>query len=319
MKIFSGNSNKELALAIAAHLGATLADCEVFKFSDGEIGIDINESVRGEDCFIIQSICPPVNDNLMELLVLVDALKRASAQTIRLIIPYFGYSRQDRKARPRQPISAKLVADMITAAGADRIAMLDLHTAQIQGFFNIPVDSLYAKPIILNYVLENFKDTSDLVFVSPDAGGMTRVDQLVRNTDWGIAMLSKKREKPGVIREMQLVGDVAGKTVFIVDDIIDSGGTLCRAAETLLKHGAKKVFAYGSHAIFSGNAYDNICTGSSPFERVLVSNTIPLDNGVVSFYENKYGKKIEVLDVSLLFAKAIQRIYKNQSVSDMFT
>jgi len=310
MKIFSGNSNKELSRLIVEDLETELGKCTVSRFADGEVNVDIEESIRGQHCFIIQSTCPPVNESLMELLVIIDALKRASARSINAVIPYFGYARQDRKIAPRQPISARLVADLLTAAGITRVTTMDLHSGQIQGFFDIPVDNLYSKPIILDYIKENYSQ-ENLVLVSPDAGGMARVRDLVKKLDYPIAMIDKRRSGPNKVAEMNVIGDVQDKTAFIIDDIVDTGGTLVKAAIALKEKGANKVVAFCTHGLLSGTALDNLCGNNSPFEELLVTNTIPV------LKQDNYPK-FKTLDVSHLFARAFRRIYKNESVSSLF-
>jgi ribose-phosphate pyrophosphokinase len=317
MKLFSGSSSVVLANLIAEKLYLKLTDCKLTRFSDGEVNVNISETVRGDDCFIIQSTCNPVNEHIMELLIIVDALKRASAKSVNVVIPYYGYCRQDRKAQPRQPISAKLVANLITTAGADRIATIDLHADQIQGFFDIPLDHLYAKHVIFNYI-NNELMNEDLVIVSPDAGSAVRVYNLAKKINHPMAMIDKRRVKPNEIESMNLIGDVKGKTAFIIDDIIDTGGTLCKAGELLREMGAKKVYAFATHGVLSGKAYERLLGPNSPFEKVLITNTIPTNIELVEDYTKKYGSKLEVLDVSPLFSEVIKRICSHTSVSSLF-
>jgi ribose-phosphate pyrophosphokinase len=279
----------------------------VKNFSDGEINVEIDESVRGMDVFVVQSICHPVNNNLMELLILIDALKRASAERITAVLPYYGYARQDRKVSPRAPISAKLIADLITTAGASRILTVDLHAGQIQGFFNIPVDHLFAAPVLLEY-LKKLKN--DLVIVSPDAGGVERARAYAKRLNTSLAIIDKRREGPNVSQVMNIIGDVEGMVAIIVDDLVDTGGTLARAAYALIEKGAKTVYACCTHPVLSGKAVEII--SGSPIEEMIVTNTIPLQE------EAKACRKIKVLSVSSLLADAIRRIYEDESVSCLF-
>ncbi len=307
MKLFSGNANRELAENICKKLGAPLGKCEVGTFSDGEITVNIDETVRGYDVFLIQPTCPPVNDNLMETLILMDGLKRASAGRINAVIPYYGYARQDRKTKAREPITAKLVADLLTRAGADRVLTMDLHAGQIQGYFDIPVDHLTGVPILAEY----FKDIIDkeTVVVSPDLGGVTRARNFANLLDLPIAIIEKRRPKANVSEVMNVIGDIEGKNVVIIDDIIDTAGTITKAASVLKNFGAKKVYACCTHPILSGPAVERIA--NSEIEKFVVTDTIPLT-------EEKKIDKIEVVSVSELFAEAILRIYKNESVSKLF-
>lgn len=307
MKLFSGNANRELAENICKKLGAPLGKCEVGTFSDGEITVNIDETVRGYDVFLIQPTCPPVNDNLMETLILMDGLKRASAGRINAVIPYYGYARQDRKTKAREPITAKLVADLLTRAGADRVLTMDLHAGQIQGYFDIPVDHLTGVPILASY----FKDIIDkeTVVVSPDLGGVTRARNFANLLDLPIAIIEKRRPKANVSEVMNVIGDIEGKNVVIIDDIIDTAGTITKAASVLKNFGAKKVYACCTHPILSGPAVERIA--NSEIEKFVVTDTIPLT-------EEKKIDKIEVVSVSELFAEAILRIYKNESVSKLF-
>ena len=307
LKIFTGNSNIDLVEEIARDLGTAMGKSLVKNFSDGEINVEIDESVRGMDVFVVQSICHPVNNNLMELLILIDALKRASAERITAVLPYYGYARQDRKVSPRAPISAKLLADLITTAGASRILTVDLHAGQIQGFFNIPVDHLFAAPVLLEY-LKKLKN--DLVIVSPDAGGVERARAYAKRLNTSLAIIDKRREGPNVSQVMNIIGDVEGMIAIIVDDLVDTGGTLARAAYALMEKGAKAVYACCTHPVLSGKAVEII--SGSPIEEMIVTNTIPLQE------EAKTCHKIKVLSVSSLLADAIRRIYEDESVSCLF-
>jgi ribose-phosphate pyrophosphokinase len=307
LRIFTGNSNVELVRKISERLKTPVGRSTVKSFSDGEINVEIDESVRGMDVFVVQSVCDPVNDNLMELLILIDALKRASAERITAVLPYYGYARQDRKVLPRAPISAKLVADLITTAGASRILTVDLHAGQIQGFFNIPVDHLFAAPVLLDYLkqLEN-----DIVIVSPDAGGVERARAYAKRLNSSLAIIDKRRESPNVSQVMNIIGDVSGLTAVLADDMVDTGGTLARAAYALVEKGAKEVYACCTHPVFSGRAVEVIL--ESPIEEMIVTDTIPLRK------EAKECPKIKVLSISSLLAEAIRRIYENESVSCLF-
>jgi ribose-phosphate pyrophosphokinase len=277
-------------------------------FSDGEIAVDLNESVRGLDTFVVQSTCPPVNNNLMELLIMIDALRRASAERINAVIPYYGYARQDRKVAPRQPISAKLIANLITVAGASRVLTIDLHAGQIQGFFDIPVDNLYASPIVLDYLRNKFKD--DLVLIAPDAGGVERTRAFARRLDASLAIIDKRRERANVAQVMNIIGKVKGKTSVILDDMVDTAGTLTEAAKALKEHGAAAIFACCTHPVLSGSAIQKI--NDSPLEELIVTDTIPINQEAGSC------KKIKVLSVADLFGEAIKRIHNNESVSSLF-
>ncbi|MTI46481.1 ribose-phosphate diphosphokinase [Sporosalibacterium faouarense] len=307
IKIFSGNSNQELAKKICKELGTGLGQSEAGRFSDGEISVFINETVRGADVFLIQPTCPPVNESLMELLIMIDALKRASAGRVNAVIPYYGYARQDRKAKARDPITAKLVANLITKAGADRVISMDLHAGQIQGYFDIPVDHLFGGPILANH----FRDIIDkeTIVVSPDLGGVTRARNFASILDLPIAIIEKRRPKANVSEVMNVIGDIEGKNVIIVDDIADTAGTLTKAAKVLKDFGAKKVYAACTHALLSGPAIERI--ENSEIEKFIVTDTIPLS-------EEKKIDKIEVVSVAPLFAEAIRRIYENKSVSKLF-
>ncbi len=309
VRIFAGNSNPDLAREICAYLGVPLGNARVAKFSDGETVVEISESVRGADVYVIQSTCTPVNDNLMELLIMVDALKRASAGSVSAVIPYFGYARQDRKAAPRAPISARLVTDLLTAAGVGRIITMELHAGQIQGFFDGPVDHLYASPIMLDHLRDLNLDNP--VIVSPDAGGVERARAYARRLgDIPLAIIDKRREKANVSEVMHLIGDVEGHDAIIVDDMIDTAGTLVQAAQALRDFGARRVFAVATHAVLSGPAISRI--GESCLEEVIVSNTIPLSEAGAEC------GRITVLSAADLFGEAIKRIHDFDSVSSLF-
>jgi ribose-phosphate pyrophosphokinase len=308
IKVFSGNSNPEMAQEICEFMGITLGEAEVGSFSDGESSVEIHESVRGKQVFVIQSTCPPVNDNLMELLVMIDALKRASAEEITAVIPYYGYARQDKKVFPRAPITAKLVADLMTVAGTQRVISMELHAGQIQGFFDIPVDHLYSSPIMLEYLREKYSD--DMIIVSPDAGGVERARAYAQRLGVGLAIIDKRRKGPNVAEVMHIIGDVKGQNAIILDDMVDTAGTLVKAAEALDENGAKNIYGVLTHPVFSGPAIERI--NGSPIEEILVTNTIPLGN------KAKKSKKIKVLSVSKLFGEAIIRVYRRESVSELF-
>jgi len=307
LKLITGNANRPLAEEIAQDLRVPLADAEVSRFSDGEVFVQINENVRGADVFVIQPTCPPVNDSLMELLVLIDALKRASARRITAVLPYYGYARQDRKAQPRVPITAKLVADLLTAAGTHRLLALDLHAGQIQGFFDIPVDHLFAAPVIIDYLGK--KDLVEPVVVAPDAGGVERARAIAKRIQAGLAIIDKRREGTNVSVFMHLIGEVKGKDVVVIDDMIDTGGTLLQAVEALKREGARRILACGVHPVLSGPAIARI--EGSALEEVIVTNSIPLG-------PEKRNKKITVLTVAPLLAEAIRRIHAEESVSGLF-
>jgi len=307
LRIFTGNSNTELVQKICDQLGTPLGKSVVSTFSDGEIHVEIDESVRGMDVFVIQSISSPVNDNLMELLILIDALKRASAERITAVIPYYGYARQDRKVLPRAPISAKLIADLITTAGASRILTVELHAGQIQGFFNIPVDHLYAAPVMLDHLKQIRNDT---VIVSPDAGGVERARAYAKRLDASLAIIDKRRESPNISQVMNIIGDVSGMVAILVDDMVDTGGTLVRAAYALIEKGAKAVYASCTHPVLSGKAVKII--SESPIQELIVTDTIPLQE------EARACPKIKVISISNLLADAIRRIYEDESVSSLF-
>jgi ribose-phosphate pyrophosphokinase len=295
-------------MEIARHLQLELSKAKVRTFSDGEVFVEIEENVRGTDVFVIQSTCPPVNHNLMELLIMIDALKRASSRRITAVIPYYGYARQDRKVAPRVPISAKLVADLITAAGANRVLSMDLHAGQIQGFFNIPFDHLFAAPVLLEYIRSHYLD--DLVVVSPDAGGVERARAFAKRLQVGLAIIDKRREGINEAKAMNIIGEIRGKRALILDDMIDTAGTLTQAAEALLERGAREVYAACTHPVLSGPAMDRI--EASDIREVVVTNTIPLSERA------KACPKIRQLSVSGLLAEAIRRIHEERSVSSLF-
>lgn len=309
IKIFSGNSNPKLAEKICEELGVPLGSAKVKTFSDGEIQVEIGENVRGRDVYVIQSTCAPTNNHLMELLVMTDALKRASAATITAVIPYYGYARQDRKAAPRTPITAKLVADLITTAGADRVVTIDLHAGQIQGFFNIPVDNLYAAPVILNYLKTRF-DGQPVVMVTPDAGGTERARAFAKRLGCSLAVIDKRRTGPNVAEVMHLIGDVRDKTAIILDDMIDTAGTLTQAAKALKENGAKAIYACATHGVLSGPAIERI--NNSDIEEVVLTDTIPLGD------KETQTAKVRMLSVASLLAEAIKRIHEDESVSSLF-
>jgi ribose-phosphate pyrophosphokinase len=306
-KIFAGNSNSELAEEIASIMGKPLGRSTVSKFSDGEVSVNLWETVRGVDAYIVQSTCDPVNDNLMELLIMIDAMKRASAGRINAVIPYYGYARQDRKAKARDPITAKLVADLISSAGADRVVTMDLHAAQIQGYFNIPVDHLLGMPILVKYFKE--KRLDDLVVVSPDHGSVGRARSMAHPLDAPIAIVDKRRPKANVSEIMNIIGDIEGKNAILVDDIIDTAGTITNAANALKDLGAKDVYACSTHAVLSGPAIERI--QESAITEMILLNTIPLP-------EEKRLDKMKVLSVAPLFAEAMIRIFTNDSISRLF-
>jgi ribose-phosphate pyrophosphokinase len=307
LKLFSGNANRPLAEEIGQYLRVPLGDAEVARFSDGEVFVQINENVRGTDVFVIQPTCPPVNDTLMELLIMIDALKRASARRITAVLSYYGYGRQDRKIQPRVPISAKLVADLLTAAGVDRVLALDLHASQIQGFFNIPVDHLFATPVIIDYLGK--KDLEDPVLVSPDAGGVERARAIAKRIKAGLAIIDKRRDGPNVALFMHLIGDVANKDVVIIDDMIDTAGTLLQAVSALEREGARRIIACGVHPVLSGPAVDRI--KASCLEEVVVTNSIPVSPA-------RRAGRLTVLSVAPLLGEAIRRIHDEESVSTLF-
>ena len=309
MKILTGNSNKNLSEKISKQLKTKLVNNSIKKFSDSEIYIEINENIRGNSIFIIQSISSPANDNLMELLLCIDALKRSSAKNITAVIPYFGYARQDRKVVPRTSISAKLVSNLITKAGADRVVTVDLHAGQIQGFFDIPVDNLFATPIFARHIKKRIKN-KNLICVAPDVGGVERTRALARKLDVGLSIIDKRRPTPGKSQVMNVVGNVSGKTCIIVDDIIDSGGTIVNAADALIKRGAKEVHVYITHGVLSGDAVKKI--KKSKIKKLVITDTINNSDKL------KNSTNIEVLSISNLLAEAIKRISNSTSVSDLF-
>ncbi|MBM9536371.1 ribose-phosphate diphosphokinase [Desulfobulbus alkaliphilus] len=307
LKIFSGNANPAIAREICAYLQVPLSAAEVKAFSDGEIAVEIGENVRGADVFVIQPTCTPVNDNLMELLIMVDALRRASARRITAVLPYYGYARQDRKVRPRVPITAKAVAEMLMVVGTRRVLCMDLHAGQIQGFFNIPVDHLYAAPIILQYIRNTF---SDVIMVSPDAGGVERTRAFAKRLNTGLAIIDKRRERANECEAVQVIGNVAGKTAILLDDIVDTAGTLCSAAEILKEMGAREVHACCSHGVLSGPAIQRI--QASCMKSLMITNSIPLGE------DASRCEKITVLSVGALLGEAISRIHNEDSVSYLF-
>jgi len=307
LKVFSGNANPELAREICAFLGTPLGDCTVRRFSDGEVNVEIRENVRGADVYIIQPTCPPVNDHLMELLILMDAMKRASANRVTAVIPYYGYARQDRKVVPRAPISAKLVADLLAAAGVSRMITMDLHAGQIQGFFNIPVDNLYAAPVMLDYIRAHYRN--DIVIVAPDPGGVERARAFAKRLHASLAITDKRRLAPNEAQVMNIIGDVERKTAVILDDIVDTAGTLVQTAEALAGRGAARIFALATHPVLSGPAIERL--DGSRLEELVVTNTIPLG-------EKAACRKIRVLSVAPLLGEAIKRVHFNDSVSSLF-
>ena len=308
MAIFAGNSNPLLAKKICDYLSMPLGGAEVKTFSDGEIQIEIIENVRLKDVFVLQSTCSPVNDNIVELLLMIDAFKRSSAKKITAVIPYFGYARQDKKVAPRVPISAKLVADMITLAGANRVITMDLHAGQIQGFFNIPVDNLFAAPVLIDYIRNNIRD--DLIIVSPDAGGVERARAFAKRLNVELAIIDKRRPAPNQAKAMAVIGDVSGKVAVILDDMTDTAGTLTEAADTVMKAGAKEVHACCAHPVLSGPAVDRIC--ASALKSLVVTDTIPLKERASAC------DKIKVLSISQLVGEAIVRSYRGDSVTSLF-
>jgi len=310
LKIFSGNSNPNLAKKVAEAAGVELGYCQISSFADGEIQVEIHESVRGQDVFVIQSTCPPVNQNYMELFVILDALKRASAAQVTAVIPYYGYARQDRKVAPRAPISAKCMADLITTAGADRVVAVDLHAAQIQGFFNVPVDHLFAIPTLARAWRETEGFGPEYVVVSPDAGGVERCRAFAKRLEASMAIIDKRRSGPNEAKALHLIGDVRDKTAIILDDMIDTAGTLTQAVDSLMKNGAKRVFAVATHPVFSGAAISRIV--ESPLEKVWVTDTVPLKEAAQNC------GKIQVVSVASVVAEAIKRIHGNDSVSSLF-
>lgn len=314
IKVFCGNSNPAFAQTICNELGITIGNGTVKTFADGEVSVSLNETVRGADVFLIQSTCKPVNDHLMELLVMIDACRRASAGRITAVIPYFGYARQDRKAKSRDPISAKLVANMLTAAGADRVLTMDLHASQIQGFFDIPVDHLLGNPSFVEYYLNKFPEDKynheEFVVVSPDVGSVARARAFAAKVHMGLAIVDKRRQKANECEVMNVIGDVKGKTCILFDDMVDTAGSLCNAANALVEvGGAKTVFACATHGVLSGPAFDRI--NASAIEELVVHNTIPLS-------ANYNSAKIKQLDVAPIFARAINHIHGGTSIADLF-
>ena len=309
IKVFTANANVPFAKGICAELGLDLGDSTVTAFADGEVSVSINESVRGCDVFVVQSTCKPVNNNLMELLIMIDACRRASAGRITAVIPYFGYARQDRKAKSRDPISSKLVANMIEAAGADRVLTMDLHASQIQGFFDIPVDNLFGNPIFVRYFTDKFPDHEDMVVVSPDVGSVARSRAFANKMGMGLAIVDKRREKANQCEVMNIIGDVKGKRCLLFDDMVDTAGSLCNAAKAISEiGGATEVYACATHGVLSGSANERIA--NSCIKELTLLNTIPPLEGACD--------KINYIDVSPIFADAIQRIYEENSMSVLF-
>ncbi len=307
MKILACNSNRPLAEAIASYLNMSLTEASVRRFSDKEVFVEIHENVRGEDVFVVQSTCYPTNDNLMELLIALDALKRGSARRITAVVPYFGYARQDRKSGPRTPISAKLVANLITTAGANRVVTLDLHSGQIQGFFDIPLDNLYAAPVFVNDIRARYHDA---MVVSPDVGGVVRARIIAKRIDADLAIIDKRRERAGVSEVMNIIGDVAGRRCILVDDIVDSAGTLCNAAKALMDAGAVSVSAYVTHGVLSGKAVERVT--ASPLQELVITDSIPATDEVAA------AANIRQITIAPLMAESIQRISEERSVSSLF-
>ena len=309
IKLFAGRSNPKLAQEIADFLGTTIGPMVVKNFTDGEIYVQVKESVRGDDVFIIQPLCNPVNENLMELLIIIDAFKRASAKTITAVIPYYGYARQDRKTSGREAITAKLVADLLTTAGTDRVLAMDLHTGQIQGFFNILVDHIFAMPIIVNYIKKLGIDPDDMVAVSPDTGGVQRTRHLAKEIGTTLAIIDKRRDKHNEAIASHVIGDVKNKVCILFDDLIDTAGTICEASKLLIKEGAKDVYVCAAHPVFSGPALQRLA--DAPIKECIVTNTIPLDM-------DKMPPNIRQLSVAPLLGQAISRIHDDESVSSLF-
>lgn len=309
LKIFSGTANVELAKKICEYLATPLGLCVIRKFSDGEIFVEIKENVRGCDIFLVQPICPPVNENLMELLIMIDAARRASARRITAVIPYYGYARQDRKTAPRTPITAKLVANLIVTAGARRVLTMDLHAGQIQGFFDIPVDHLYALPVFLGYIKENFRD-KEIVIVSPDAGGVERAREYAKRLNCSMAIIDKRRERPNESEVMHVIGEVKDKVAIIIDDMVDTAGTMCHAAKALIERGATEVYGMATHPVLSGPALERLA--KAPLKALIVTDTIPLKE------EAQKLEKIVVLSVAKLLGEAIRRIHTDDSISSLF-
>ena len=309
MRLIAGNSNRTLADAIGNHLGLTPVKADVRRFSDDEVFVEIHENVRGEDMFVLQSTSAPANDNLMELLIMIDPLRRASARRITAVIPYFGYARQDRKVGPRTPISAKLVANLITEAGANRVLTADLHAGQIQGFFDIPTDNLFAMPVIVKDIHDNLKGETPIV-VSPDVGGVVRARALATRLNTDLAIVDKRRPKAGVSEVMNIIGDVEGRPCVLIDDIVDSGGTMCNAADALLKNGATEVYAYATHGVLSGKALERI--GKSSLKSMVVTDSIEATPGM------KDCANLRVISIAQLLGEAMRRINNEASVSSLF-
>lgn len=309
MKILAGNSNLGLAKAISSYLGSNLLKAEVKRFADDELFVEIKENVRGEDIFIIQSTSYPANDNIMELLIIIDALRRASAKRITAVIPYFGYARQDRKVVPRTPIASKLVANIITTAGVDRVLTLDLHAGQIQGFFDIPVDNLFSAPVFVKHIKENYQQ-QDTIIVSPDVGGLVRARVIADKINAELAIVDKRRPKPGVSEVMNIIGDVVGKNCIIVDDIVDSGGTLCNAADALINKGAKSVSAYITHGVLSGSASQKIV--NSRLSSLVITDSINQAQKLDQI------NNIKVISIAPLIGEAIKSVFEERSVSSLF-
>jgi len=308
MKLFGGTSNPTLTLEVCNYLGIEPGKITTRTFSDGETLVEIGENVRGRDVFILQSTCTPVNDNIMQLLIIMDALRRASAERITAVIPYYGYGRQDRKVKPRVPISAKLVADLITTAGAHRVVSMDLHAGQIQGYFNIPVDNIFAAPILLKYIRRHFHN--DLVIVSPDAGGVERARAFATRLNASLAIIDKRREAPNVAQAMNIIGEVRGKAAIVLDDMVDTAGTLTQAAQALRDRGSVSIHACCTHPVLSGPAVERI--EASSIDSLVVTNTIPLND------KAKTSKRIVVLSVAELLGETIKRIHNSHSVSTLF-
>jgi ribose-phosphate pyrophosphokinase len=308
LKLFTGNANRPLAEEIAQYLHVPMGDAEVSRFSDGEVYVQINENVRGTDVFLIQPTCPPVNDTLMELLIMIDAVKRASAHRITAVLPYYGYARQDRKVQPRVPITAKLVADLLEAAGINRVLALDLHAGQIQGFFKVPVDHLFAGPVVMIDYLRK-KELHDPVIVAPDAGGVERARAIAKRFNAGLAIIDKRREGPNQAAAMHLIGEVKGRDAVVIDDMVDTAGTLIQAVSALAREGARRILACGVHAVLSGPALERLA--ASPLEEVVVTNSIPVSAA-------KRAARVTVLSVAPLLGEAIRRIHDEESVSTLF-
>jgi len=309
LMVFTGNANPDLARKIVEHLGMTLGEASVSQFSDGEIAVELNVNVRGRDVFVVQPTCAPTNDNLMELIVMVDALRRASAGRITAVVPYFGYARQDRRVRSaRVPITAKVVADMMVGVGVDRVLTVDLHAEQIQGFFDVPVDNVYGSPVLLEDIeQQNFED---LIVVSPDIGGVVRARAVAKQLGIDLAIIDKRRPQAGVAEVMNIIGDVKGRTCLLVDDMVDTAGTLCNAAKALKEHGAKRVVAYATHPVLSGKAVDNL--NNSELDELVVTDSIPLSDAV------KACTRVRQLTLSKMLAEAMRRLSNEESLSAMF-